>query len=186
MNEKGFYRPNVGIMILNKAGEVWLGKRADGARFPYNKQMPQGGIDIGETPQEAVYRELWEETGLTKESVILIAESRKWYTYDFPHPKQYGSVCYIGQRQKWFLFLYDGDGQDFNFQVHPEEIEFESYGWYSLKEALSVVVPFKRSVYRAVFKEFQPKINALMQEFSEASVSDRLSESVSQRASENS
>lgn len=165
MTEKGFYRPNVGVMIINKAGDVWIGKRKDGSRYRYNQQMPQGGIDVGETPHEAVYRELWEETGLTGGSVILLGETKNWYTYDFPHPKKYGSISYIGQRQKWFLFLYDGDGTDFNLEVHPEEIEFESFSWYPIKKALSVVVPFKRSVCRAVIKEFRPQINTIIKEF---------------------
>lgn len=165
MTEKGFYRPNVGLMIINKAGEVWIGRRTDGAKYRYNQQMPQGGIDVGETPHDAAYRELWEETGLTRAAVIFLSETKNWYTYDFPHPKQYGHVSYVGQRQKWFLFLYDGNGQDFNLQVHPEEIEFESYAWYPLKKALNIVVPFKRDVYRAVSKEFQPQIKAIIKEF---------------------
>lgn len=169
MDESEFYRQNVGIMIINRFGEVWVGKRMGGDRYRYKQQMPQGGIDIGETPKEAAYRELWEETGLTSDSVILLAESKNWHTYNFPFPKKYGSVDYVGQRQKWFLFLYDGDGHDFNLRVCPKEMEFESYAWFMPQKVLTLVVPFKRSVYRLVLKEFQPQIKEVVQKFSKIS-----------------
>ncbi len=159
------YRPNVGIMIINKKGEVWLGKRADGARFRYNQQMPQGGIDKEETPQKAVYRELWEETGLRQDKVTLLQETQNWYAYRFPRTIQFGNERYIGQRQKWFLFLYEGDGSDFNLTVHPEEIEFVSYKWYALDDVLEAVVPFKRDVYGHVISEFRETIEKTIARF---------------------
>lgn len=157
MNDMKF-RPNVGLMIINKKGEVWLGTRADGSKFKYNRQMPQGGIDVGETPVQAAYRELWEETGLEKDKVVLLGESKHWYSYKFPHATRFGNATYVGQRQKWFLFLYAGDGRDFNLSVYPEEIEFVEYHWYPLNQILEQVVPFKRDVYAKVQMEFSDLI----------------------------
>ncbi len=159
------YRPNVGIMIINKNGEVWLGKRSDGAKFRYNEQMPQGGIDKDETPEMAVYRELWEETGLPRDKVTLLQESKHWYAYQFPRPIQFGNERYIGQRQKWFLFLYEGDGSDFNLTVHLEEIEFLSYKWYALDKVIESVVPFKRDVYSHIIAEFRETIEKTIARF---------------------
>lgn len=158
----GKFRPNVGLMIVNPKGEVWLGKRADGSKYKYNEQMPQGGIDTGETPIEAAYRELWEETGLTKEKVTLIGESKHWHAYRFPHAIRFQNEIYIGQRQKWFLFLYKGDGGDFNLEVYPEEIEFVSYNWYPLNQMIERVVPFKRDVYTKVKNEFFDTIQKII------------------------
>ncbi len=159
------YRPNVGIMIINKKGEIWLGKRADGARFKYNEQMPQGGIDKGETPETAVYRELWEETGLSKDKVTLLKQTENWYAYQFPRAIRFGNDRFIGQRQKWFLFLYEGDGSDFNLEVHPEEIEFIDYKWYAADKVINAVIPFKRDVYTHVIDEFRETIQKTVARF---------------------
>ena len=156
------FRKNVGIMIINPAGEVWLGKRADGLKFKFNEQMPQGGIDSGETPLEAAYREMKEETGLEKEKTRLLYESKEWYSYVFPKPKTIGKHIYDGQIQKWFLFLYQGNGSDFNLEYYPEEIEFISYKWYPLREIVQYVVPFKRDVYSKVTDEFEPIIQKFL------------------------
>lgn len=152
------YRPNVGLMIINKKGEVWLGKRAKTAPFPTNcvEQMPQGGIDTGETPLDAAYRELKEETGLKKDQIILLKISSKWYSYTFPKPILWGNRFFIGQRQKWFLFLHTGSDSNFNLTAYPEEIEFVSFSWVNAKEVPARVIPFKRAVYKKVIEEFRP------------------------------
>ncbi len=165
MKEEPVYRPNVGLMIINKDGNIWLGRRKNSAQYQFNEQMPQGGIDKGETPLEAAYRELWEETGLKAEKVRLIAETQNWHAYDFPpnyRPfSKDGKEIYCGQRQKWFLFMHLGDDSDFNLTVFPEEIEFETFTWYPANKILERVVPFKRDVYKEVIAEFLPQIQAV-------------------------
>ena len=148
------YRDNVGLMIINKQGRVWLGMRADGAGV----QMPQGGIDAGEALEIAAYRELYEETGLVKEKVVLLKESQEWYAYLFPKPIGFANGVYDGQRQKWFLFLHTGLDSDFNLEAHPDEIEFKSFSWYLPDEVVHKVVSFKRDVYQRVVDEFKPII----------------------------
>lgn len=156
------YRPNVGLMILNSKGEIWFGKRSKtNFRSKYTEQMPQGGIDKGEKPLTAAYRELYEETGLTKNKVILLKISSKWYSYTFPQPIKWGEEQFIGQRQKWFLFLHTGTDADFNLAVNPEEIEFSSFSWISPFKIISRVIEFKRKTYRQVIREFQPVIDEL-------------------------
>ena len=162
------YRPNVGLMIINPAGKVWLGERTNSEKFKYKKQMPQGGIDSGEDITQAAYRELWEETGLTKDKVKLIHISDRWYSYRFFKPISFGKIQFIGQSQKWFLFLYSGDDSDFNLQVHPEEIEFASFDWHDINDIIPHVVPFKRDVYRKVIHEFKPIIQKLTETDSSA------------------
>lgn len=157
------FRPNVGLMVINHAGKVWLGKRTDHHKFFYNEQMPQGGIEPDETPLQAAYRELWEETGLSAEKVKLLGESKHWYQYRFPHTIKFDNIVYAGQKQKWFLFLHEGNETDFNLSVHPEEIEFVSYHWYSLNEITERVVPFKRHIYKQVIAEFQNIIRQVAQ-----------------------
>lgn len=163
MAEELRFRPNVGLMIVNSKGQVWLGKRYSlkGKQKNYSEQMPQGGIDKGEEPIQAAYRELAEETGLTKENVRLLKISQDWYSYTFPKPKYWGDEMFNGQRQKWFLFLHTGKETDFNLEAHPEEIEFSSYQWCPVNEVAERVIPFKRSVYERVIQEFQPIINQL-------------------------
>lgn len=148
------YRDNVGLMIINKQGRVWLGMRADGAGV----QMPQGGIDAGEALEIAAYRELYEETGLVKEKVVLLKESQEWYAYLFPKPIGFANGVYDGQRQKWFLFLHTGLDSDFNLEAHPDEIEFKSFSWCLPDEVVHKVVSFKRDVYQRVVDEFKPII----------------------------
>ena len=104
------YRENVGLMIVNTQGKVWIGERINSEKFGYKYQMPQGGIDKGETILEAAYRELWEETGLLPEKVEFLAESKNWYQYDFFEPLEYKEGLFYGQRQKWVLFRFKGDG----------------------------------------------------------------------------
>jgi len=140
------YRPCVGIMLFNADGQVFVGKRID--QTVEGWQMPQGGIDKGETPRQAVMRELQEEVGTDKADII--AEMEDWVTYDLPehligvafHGK------YKGQRQKWFALRFTG--QDADIDLHTHEPEFSSFRWVSLDELPDLIVPFKRETYRAV------------------------------------
>jgi putative (di)nucleoside polyphosphate hydrolase len=140
------YRPCVGIMLFNADGEVFVGNRLD--QTVESWQMPQGGIDKGETPKEAVLRELKEEIGTRKAEII--AEMDDWVTYDLPehlvgiafHGK------YKGQRQKWFALRFTGKESDIDLTAHDPE--FSSYRWVSLEELPDLIVPFKRETYRSV------------------------------------
>lgn len=151
------YRPCVGIMLLNDAGLVWIGRRLaniveDGA----NWQMPQGGIDTDEDAADAALRELAEETG-THQAEIL-AETAGWLHYDLP-PELIGVALkgrYRGQRQKWFAMRFTGMDADFNIHEpakgHPPE--FDAWRWASAQELPGLITPFKRAVYVSVIQEF--------------------------------
>ncbi len=152
------YRPNVGLMIVNQSGLVWIGERVNAEKLGYKFQMPQGGIDKGETIKEAAFRELWEETGIQASQVDLIKVSDVWHQYDFFEPLQYQDGLYHGQKQKWVLFRFKGNDSDFNLRINPDEIEFSRFFWSPIDEIVDMVVPFKKEVYKAVVKEFKPLI----------------------------
>jgi putative (di)nucleoside polyphosphate hydrolase len=157
------YRPCVGIMVLNAAGEVWVGRRLveeqgemEGATALW--QMPQGGIDEGEEPLAAAHRELYEETGIR--SVELLGESEGWIDYDLP-PALVGVALkgrYRGQTQKWFAFRFIGDESEIAINPPPggHSAEFDEWAWKPMDEVLTLVVPFKRGVYDKVVAGFRP------------------------------
>ena len=140
------YRPNVGVCLLNRDGAVWLGQRAglgkheDLTSHPW--QMPQGGIDEGESVAEAARRELYEETGVR--SARLLAVTPGWIAYDFP--EGYRRKKWRGQRQKWAVMLFEGEDAEVNLDAHDER-EFDAWRWVPPEEAAGLVVPFKRAVY---------------------------------------
>lgn len=156
------YRPCVGIMLVNDDGRVWMGRRVpkwerDGG--PDLWQMPQGGIDEGENPRDAAFRELYEEIGTRK--VRIAAESADWLKYDLPR-EVIGHALggnYRGQTQKWFLMHYEGDDSEFNLTSDGDhEVEFDDWGWFEIDEVAERVVDFKREVYERVIAEFRPHI----------------------------
>ena len=153
--DPSLYRPNVGIAIFSRKGHVWLGRRI-GARKDdtrYAWQMPQGGIDRGETPSEAALRELGEETGLEPDQVELLEELEPWLFYDFPPAlKAKLTGPYYGQRQKWFAYRFIGSDTDFRLDKHT--VEFDAWKWADLKDAPGLVIPFKAAVYREVAASF--------------------------------
>ncbi len=146
------YRPCVGLMVRNAAGDVFVGQRND--RYTDAWQMPQGGVDPGEDPAKAALRELWEETGITKDLVTIAAETEGWLPYELPHdlvPKLWKGK-YRGQEQKWFLLDFTGTDDQVNIETaHPE---FSSWKWLPPSELLDHIVPFKRDVYAAVLDAF--------------------------------
>ena len=140
------YRRGVGIMLRNGAGEVLVGSRIDMQSDAW--QMPQGGIDEGETPKQAVLRELREEVGTDKAEVL--GEMDDWVTYDLP--KHLIGVAfhgkYKGQRQKWFALRFTGQEGDIDLTAH--EPEFSSFQWVSLGALPGLIVSFKRDIYKKV------------------------------------
>jgi putative (di)nucleoside polyphosphate hydrolase len=117
--------------------------------------MPQGGIDEGEKPREAAYRELWEETGVTRDLVEFVGKTHGWVTYDLP-PELLGKVWggkYRGQKQKWFLFRFKG--QDSDVRIAGEHPEFSTWRWILADEMAEGIVPFKRAVYDKVIRSFR-------------------------------
>ena len=150
------YRPCVGLMVVNRDGNVFVGQRVDRDQDAW--QMPQGGIDKGETVIEAALRELGEETGITPNLVTVEDVTVDWLPYDLPHhivPKIWKGR-YRGHEQKWVLMRFSGTDDQINI-VQPHQ-EFSEWMWISPKELLANIVPFKRDVYAAVLGAFGSKI----------------------------
>ncbi len=147
------YRANVGVMLINQKGDVWVGQRND--RYADAWQMPQGGIDRDEDAYEAALRELEEETGVTRDLVELVAESDGWLAYDLPQevvPKFWGGK-YRGQEQKWYLLRFHGTDDQVNIETdHPE---FSAWCWQPVDQLVEKIVPFKREVYARVIAVFE-------------------------------
>lgn len=152
------YRPCVGVMLVNSAGRVFVGKRIDNKEMDA-WQMPQGGIDDGEELHPAALRELSEETGVAAELVTIIAESREEHLYDLPDEligKLWGGQ-YRGQRQKWLLLRFAGEDTDIRLDAH-DPAEFSEWRWVEPEQLPDLIVPFKRRVYRQVVDEFRDLI----------------------------
>jgi len=150
------YRRCVGVMLANRAGDVFVGQRIDNDSPAW--QMPQGGIDAGETARDAALRELREETGVTEDMVRVEAETEDWLHYDLPHDlvPHIWKGRYRGQAQKWVLMRFRGQDADVNIATdHPE---FSEWRWLPPEELLMHIVPFKRAVYAAVLDEFADRI----------------------------
>ncbi|MDC9592121.1 RNA pyrophosphohydrolase [Xenorhabdus sp. IM139775] len=145
------YRPNVGIVICNRQGQVLWARRYG----QHSWQFPQGGINPGESPEQAMYRELFEEVGLNRKDVRVLASTRSWLRYKLPKRLvrwDTKPVC-IGQKQRWFLLQLLCNEEEINVQ-RSKTPEFDGWRWVSYWYPVRQVVSFKRDVYRRVMKEF--------------------------------
>ncbi len=150
------YRPCVGVMLVNSAGRVFVGQRIDNPGPAW--QMPQGGIDAGEEPDQAAIRELWEETGVSADDVEVVAQTDIWLPYDLPYdlvPKLWKGQ-YRGQEQLWFLMRLKASDDAIN--IATEHPEFSRWKWMDPSELIDNIVPFKRALYARVLELLGPKI----------------------------
>ncbi|MBI6529309.1 RNA pyrophosphohydrolase [Proteus vulgaris] len=157
------YRPNVGIVICNRQGQVLWARRYG----QHSWQFPQGGINPGESPEQAMYRELFEEVGLSRKDVKILASTRNWLRYKLPKRLvrwDTKPVC-IGQKQRWFLLQLTSNDKDINVQ-QSKTPEFDGWRWVSYWYPVRQVVSFKRDVYRRVMKEFAPVVMPLQEQMS--------------------
>ncbi len=156
--DPSLYRPCVGVMLVNAEGKAFVGKRIDNKEGDF-WQMPQGGIDQGEDPDDAVLRELREETGARRKHVEVVARLPEELFYELPDDlkgKLWGGK-YLGQRQTWYLARFTGEDADIDLNVHHDP-EFSEFKWVDPALLPELIVPFKREVYAAIVAGFADKI----------------------------
>jgi len=151
MIDKSGYRHGVGIILVNENRQVFWAKRIGMSAW----QFPQGGLHEGETADEAMYRELYEEVGLKPEDVVILARSRRWLRYRLPARliRHYSKPLCIGQKQKWYLLRLSSKEVQFDLQA-TDDPEFDSWAWVSYWYPLKQVIKFKKRVYLLALKEF--------------------------------
>lgn len=160
------YRPCVGLMVLNRKGHAFIGRRLDGPEHVdaiHSWQMPQGGVDDGEEPFSAAKRELYEETNIR--SIEKIGEIKEWLFYDIPRDivGKAWKGRYRGQKQKWYALRFLGKDKEIDI-AHPAEgahkPEFVEWRWEPVENLPGLIIPFKRPVYERVVREFAPLAKA--------------------------
>ncbi len=160
----------MGIVLVNRFGHIFAGQRIDSDVDAW--QMPQGGIESGEIPLTAAWRELGEETGVSREMANVIAELPNWLTYDLPQeliPRLWNGK-FRGQRQKWFLLQFDGE--DSNIDIGTEQAEFSDWRWMSADEIIEKAISFKADTYRQVMGLLEGQILDISQNTSQLNLSD--------------
>ncbi len=162
MIDKEGFRSNVGIILANNEGRLLWARRVGQTSW----QFPQGGIDHGESPEQALYRELQEEIGLQEKDVRVIASTKNWLKYVLPKKYQRSRnnpVC-IGQKQKWYLLHLLTEESNINLDSGHQAVEFDHWRWVSYWYPLSNVIDFKRDVYRHALKELSPYLHGHLEE----------------------
>jgi putative (di)nucleoside polyphosphate hydrolase len=167
MGQSDFYRrfrPNVGVVLFNRGGKVWFGRRLSDfsglGEEPgdYRWQFPQGGVDSEEDIAAAAFRELKEETGVSSARLLLLTPG--WVAYEFP--AGYKKKNWKGQRQKWAAMLFEGNDAEIDLQADDHQ-EFDEWRWGELEEAPKLIVPFKRRVYEDLVISLKPLRDFLRQ-----------------------
>ena len=150
MLDREGYRPNVGIILLNQDNRVFWGKRVREHAW----QFPQGGIKPGESPETAMYRELFEEVGLLPQHVKLLGRTRDWLRYDVPNNwvRREWRGSYRGQKQIWFLLRFVGQDSDMHLRA-TQQPEFDGWRWHEYWAPIDEVIEFKRYVYERALTE---------------------------------
>lgn len=157
MIDKSGYRPNVGIILMNPKGQVLWARRQGRTGW----QFPQGGITEHENPEQAMYREVYEEIGLTRDKLAITGRTKDWFYYDIPVEQRRAlksGETFKGQKQIWFLLKFIGIDNDIRLDC-SEKPEFESWKWVDYWFPLKEVIAFKRDVYAQVLAELEPLIN---------------------------
>jgi putative (di)nucleoside polyphosphate hydrolase len=146
------YRSGVGVLLINQNKKIFVGKRIDNQSDSW--QMPQGGIDVGEDEDVAMFRELQEETGISGQFVKIIKKSDNYFYYDLPYKlqKKFWGGKYLGQRQRWYLLEFLGD--DSNINITTQEPEFSEWKWVDKADLINLIVNFKRELYQQIISEF--------------------------------
>ncbi|MBI13951.1 MAG: RNA pyrophosphohydrolase [Deltaproteobacteria bacterium] len=155
MNSELPYRSCVGITLFNQDKKVLVAERLD---YPGNWQMPQGGIDSGETPAQAAMRELKEEIGTNHAEIM--ERAKGWLFYDLPEHLKGERLKgkYRGQKQIWFAMLFKGNDSEINLQT--KKPEFIDWNWVELENVIDLIVPFKKTVYESVVEQFRPIVES--------------------------
>ncbi len=146
------YRSGVGIMLINRERKIFVGKRIDNNSDAW--QMPQGGIDSNESEDDAMIRELREETGILSANIRLIDKSNGYFYYNLPYKlqKKFWGGKYLGQKQRWYLLEFIGDEN--LIDIKTEDPEFSEWKWIAKEQVISRIVAFKRELYEEVIREF--------------------------------
>ena len=157
IDDEGF-RANVGIILLSKAKKIFCGRRVGLQIW----QMPQGGIEEGESAEEAMYRELQEEVGLLGATVELVGRTEGWLHYRLPekYQRKVGIPRCVGQKQIWFLLEFKGEDSEIKLDLHASP-EFEEWAWVEYWEPLNMVVDFKKDVYSNALRQLEPLVEKL-------------------------
>lgn len=150
-----FFRASAGAVVADAHGRVLVARRADVGGHAW--QFPQGGIHHGESPLDAIYREIEEELGIAQTDVELLREHDDWLTYELPTEHR-SQKTGRGQTQRWFLFLLRGDPSS----MRVDEREFDAWRWMPFEDVVSRCVPFRRTVYEALLRRFKGELSALV------------------------
>jgi putative (di)nucleoside polyphosphate hydrolase len=159
MIDENGYRHNVGIIICNDNGKLFWGKNCGNNK---GWQFPQGGVDENENPATAMFRELYEETGLTENDVTVVSWTKDWLYYHLPANFRRKESSCIGQKQKWFLLKLINSDKKINLRCESHKPEFSKYAWVDYWHPLDHIIFFKKDIYRTVLLELEKEYKKII------------------------